>query len=366
MRVLIVIESLRDGGKQRQVEELVRMLALKPEYHILVLILKDEIHFDRILKLERVEVKYLHRVHKKDPLVFAKFYREASKFRPDVINSWGGLPSMVALPFRIVKGVPLVNEMVQNSRLPMFSKQWFRARISFMFSKVIIGNSQIGMKVYKVPRSKGRLIRNGMNVDRITKINNEDQARLKYNLQPGKKVVGMVATIDWRKNFPMYVRAGIALLEKRRDVVFFVVGDGPDRPRLETMIPDELRQFFVFTGRINDVEQVVNIFDVAVLASFGEGTSNSLLEYMVLRKPVVATDVYGINEVVQEGVTGHLVPQNDYQKMGDKISDLLDNPDLARKMGEHGYEYVINECSIDKLVSEHEAVFREVTGKLYD
>ncbi len=363
MRVLIVIESLRDGGKQRQVEELVRVLALKPEYHILVLILRDEIHFDRILQMERVKVKYLHRIHKKDPLVFAKFYMEASKFRPDVINSWGGLPSMVALPFRIIKGVPLVNEMVQNSRLPTFSRQWFRARISFLFSTVIIGNSKIGMKVYKVPGSKGRLIRNGMNIDRIKKLNNQEEVRLKYNLKPDVKVVGMVATIDWRKNFPMYVRAGIALLAKRHDVVFFVVGDGQDRPQLEAMIPETLREFFVFTGRINDVEEVVDIFDVAVLASFGEGTSNSLLEYMVLRKAVVATDVYGINEVVHEGVTGHLVPQDDYQQMGDKISDLLDNPELAWKMGEHGYEYVIKECSIDKLVSEHEAVFREVTGK---
>ncbi|MFW6351375.1 MAG: glycosyltransferase family 4 protein [Bacteroidota bacterium] len=363
MRVLVVIESLRDGGKQRQVEELVRMLALKPEYYILVLILKDEIHFDRILRMERVDVKYLHRRHKKDPLVFARFFREASAFQPDVINSWGGLPSMLALPYSIIKRVPLVNEMVQNSRLPPFSTQWFRARISFLFSEVIIGNSQIGMKVYKVPHGKGRLIRNGMNTDRIKKLNNQEQVRLKYNLQPGKKVVGMVATIDWRKNFPMYVKAGMSLLKNRRDVVFFVVGDGPDRPSLETMIPDELRQFFMFTGRISEVEQVINIFDVAVLASFGEGTSNSLLEYMVLRKPVVATDVYGVNEVVQEGGTGHLVPQDDYRKMGEKISELLDNPELAREMGENGYEYVIKECSIDKLVSQHEAVFREVTGK---
>ncbi|WP_291857913.1 glycosyltransferase [Marinilabilia sp.] len=363
MRVLIVIESLRDGGKQRQVEELVRVLALNPKYRILVFILKDEIHFNRLLDMDRVEVKYLHRAHKKDPLVFARFYKEASKFRPDVINSWGGLPSMVALPFRILKGVPLVNEMVQNSRLPVFSTQWFRAKISFLFSNVIIGNSQIGMEVYKVPKAKGRLIRNGMNIDRIKKLNNHALVRREYHVSADKKIVGMVATIDWRKNFPMYLRAGIALLEKRRDVVFFVVGDGQDRAKLGEMIPDELKHFFVFTGRINDVEQVVNIFDVAVLASFGEGTSNSLLEYMVLRKPVVATDVFGINEVVREGVTGHLVPQDDFIRMGDKISELLDNPGLARKMGENGYEYVIKECSIEKLVSEHEVVFREVTGK---
>jgi len=362
MRVLIVIESLRDGGKQRQVEELVRVLAIIPEYRILVLILKDEIHFQKLLAMERVEVKYLHRAHRKDPLVFARFYREAKKFRPDVINSWGGLPNMVALPFRILKGVPLVNEMVQNSRLPVFSTQWFRAKISFLFSKVIIGNSQIGMEVYKVPKAKGRLIRNGMNIDRIKKLNNHELVRQEYQVPLGKKIVGMVATIDGRKNFPLFVKSGIALLKKRRDVVFFVVGDGQDRSQLESMIPDDLKHFFVFTGRINDVEQVVNIFDVAVLASFGEGTSNSLLEYMILKKPVVATDVFGVDEVVREGVTGYLVPQDDFVSMGDRISELLDNSELARKMGENGYEYVIKECSIEKLVSEHEAVFKEVTG----
>jgi glycosyltransferase involved in cell wall biosynthesis len=360
MRILIVIESLRDGGKQRQVEELVRMLAVKPEYRIMVLILKNKIHFDRILKMENVQVKYLRRRHKRDPLVFFKFYKEASRFKPDVINSWGGLPSMVALPFLILKRVPLVNEMVQNSRLPIFSTQWFRARISFVFSKVIIGNSQIGMKVYKVPKSKGHLVRNGMNADRIKKLDDQELIRQKYNVQPGKKIVGMVATIDWRKNFPMYVRAALAMLEKRRDVVFFIVGDGMDRSKLEAMIPDKLRPLFVFTGRINEVEQVVNVFDVAVLASFGEGTSNSLLEYMILKKPVVATNVYGVDEVIKEGVSGHLVAQGDFRKMGEKICELLDSPDKARLMGENGYQYVINECSIEKLVAAHELIFKEV------
>jgi glycosyltransferase involved in cell wall biosynthesis len=363
MRILIVIESLRDGGKQRQVEELVRMLALKPEYRIMVLILKNKIHFHKILKMKSVQVKYLKRRHKSDPMVFVKFYREASRFKPDVINSWGGLPSLVALPFLIVKRVPLVNEMVQNSRLPAFSTQWFRAKVSFAFSKIIVGNSQIGMEVYKVPKSKGRLVRNGMNTDRIRKLNNHELVRQKYNVQPEKKVVGMVATIDWRKNFPMYVKSALSMLEKRHDVVFFIVGDGQDRPQLEAMIPEEVRPFFVFTGRINDVEQVVNVFDVAVLATFGEGTSNSLLEYMVLKKPVVATDVYGVEEVITEGVTGYLVPQDDYRKMGEKICELLDSPKKARQMGEKGYYYIINECSIEKFVSAHELIFKEVTKK---
>jgi glycosyltransferase involved in cell wall biosynthesis len=363
MRVLIVIESLRDGGKQRQVEELVRVLAQKPDYRIMVLILRNEIHFERILDLPNVQVQHLKRRFKHDPLVFAGFYKEAARFKPDVINSWGGLPGIVALPYLIINRVPLVNEMVQNSRLPVFSKQWFRARLSFPFSKVIIGNSQIGMDVYKVPVSKGRLVRNGMNPDRIKQLNSCGDIRRKYNLTPDLKVVGMVATIDWRKNFPMFVRSALYLLEKRRDVVFVVVGDGQDRPQLEAMVPGDLRSNFVFAGRISEVEEVVNIFDVAVLASFGEGTSNSLLEYMILKKPVVVTDVFGINEVVEEGVTGHLIPQDDFRMMGERIGQLLDNPELRRSMGNKGYEYVINECSIDKLVSAHELIFNKVVAK---
>jgi glycosyltransferase involved in cell wall biosynthesis len=84
---------------------------------------------------------------------------------------------------------------------------------------------------------------------------------------------------------------------------------------------------------------------------------------MILKKPVVVTDVFGINEVVEEGVTGHLIPQDDFRMMGERIGQLLDNPELRRSMGNKGYEYVINECSIDKLVSAHELIFNKVVAK---
>ena len=364
IRIMMVIESLRDGGKQRQVEELVRVLALKEGYVIAVVILKDEIHFDRMLHLPNVEIIHLKRSFKQDPSVFRSFYLQARKFKPDLIHSWGGLPSLVSLPYVILTGTPLVNEMVQNSRLPFLSKSWIRAKLSFMFSTVIIGNSRIGLKVYKVPSKKAVLIRNGMNTDRIHDLRDEKEVREHYDLPYDFKVVGMVATIDWRKNFRMFIRAALALLEVRRDVVFFVVGDGEDRKEIEDMVPEPFKKSnFVFTGRINNVEEVINIFNVAVLASYGEGTSNSILEYMMLKKPVVATDVYGINEVVKHGTNGYLVPQDDHMAMKDKINELLNNSVLSQKMGENGYQFVINECSIEKMVSLHEKLFGEVIKK---
>jgi glycosyltransferase involved in cell wall biosynthesis len=203
-----------------------------------------------------------------------------------------------------------------------------------------------------------------MNTDRIHDLRDEKEVREHYDLPYDFKVVGMVATIDWRKNFRMFIRAALALLEVRRDVVFFIVGDGEDRKEIEDMVPENFKKSnFVFTGRINNVEEVINIFNVAVLASYGEGTSNSILEYMMLKKPVVATDVYGINEVVKHGTNGYLVPQDDHMAMKDKINELLNNSVLSQKMGENGYQFVINECSIEKMVSLHEKLFGEVIKK---
>jgi len=173
----------------------------------------------------------------------------------------------------------------------------------------------------------------------------------------------MVATIDYRKNFSMFIEAALQLISSRDDVVFFIVGDGPGKDKIQAMIPEDKENHFVFTGKINNVEEVVASFDVGVLASYGEGTSNSLLEYMLLEKPVVATDVFGINEVVRNGVDGYLVPQNDYKAMALKISELLDNTGLARKMGKSGKQRVARDYSIHQMVSSYESVYREVIKK---
>ncbi len=363
MKILMIIESLRDGGKQRRLVELVRMLSEKKRYQIMILILKNDIHYKEILDMEDVEVMHLSRRFRIDPLILFSFYWKARKFSPHLVHSWGALPSVVTIPYILLSGKPFVNGMIANSRMRIFSKTWFRTVYTFPFSDVIVSNSMVGLKVYKVPQKKGRLIRNGINFDRIKGLAMPHDLRLMYGVKPHEKVVGMVATIDWRKNFPMFVKAALLLLKERNDVTFFVVGDGPDKETIEAMVPAGEKPFFVFTGKIRNVEEVVNLFDVAILASYGEGTSNSLLEYMLLKKPVVATNVSGINEVVVDGVTGYLVPQNDIRLMKSRIDELLNHPQKSISMGLAGREHVARNYSITGMVSQYESVYSEVMKK---
>src|SRR5438876_12078923 len=103
---------------------------------------------------------------------------------------------------------------------------------------------------------------------------------------------------------------------------------------------------------------MVKTFDVGVLSTFTEGISNSIMEYMALRKPVVATDGGGTRELVVDGDTGTLVPPGNAAVLPTKIAYLLDNPDIASRMGRAGDASLSRELSIGRVL--------EKTVRLYE
>ncbi|MGA6952336.1 MAG: glycosyltransferase, partial [Candidatus Sulfotelmatobacter sp.] len=117
-----------------------------------------------------------------------------------------------------------------------------------------------------------------------------------------------------------------------------------------------------FLGRQKDVERIASSFSIGVLTSFTEGISNSIMEYMMLAKPVVTTDCTGSRELVREGETGFLVPPEDPAALADRIAYLLDNPDEARRIGQAGRKHIEEHFSlktmVDKTVDIYEQAIR--------
>ena len=107
-----------------------------------------------------------------------------------------------------------------------------------------------------------------------------------------------------------------------------------------------------FLGKKKNIEEIVATFDIGVLCTFVEGLSNSVMEYMALKKPVVATDGGGTRELVVDGETGLLVPPANPDAVAAKIEYLLDNPTIAKRLGEAGEARLRREFSITKMIEE--------------
>jgi glycosyltransferase involved in cell wall biosynthesis len=232
-------------------------------------------------------------------------------------------------------------------------------KIIALYSDKVIANSEAGLLCYKIPDRKSNFIHNGFDLNRIIGLEPIENIKSKFNIL-SPKLVGMVARIDFEKDYPTFIKAAIVILLKRSDVKFVIVGDGEDKEKIQSMIASEHKEKFIFTGRQSNVESIINCFDVAVLATFTEGISNSIMEYMALGKPVIATNGGGTSELMKDGVTGYLVREGDVYQLAEKISFLLDNKDISLGMGIEGGKRISENFNFDKMINEFQAEYENI------
>ena len=142
-------------------------------------------------------------------------------------------------------------------------------------------------------------------------------------------------------------------------VQLWIAGAGPEAPELGRQVKElGLTGAVHFLGPRNDVPALMRRFDLFVLPSLWEGLPNAALEAMAARRAVVATAVDGTPEAVLEGSTGLLVPPRDSAALAQAIIALLADEPRRRRLGEAGRQRVESEFSMDRMVSQIEALYR--------
>jgi glycosyltransferase involved in cell wall biosynthesis len=159
----------------------------------------------------------------------------------------------------------------------------------------------------------------------------------------------------------MFLRAAQRVTKAVPEVGFLLAGEGELQEGLRQLASQlEIGGRTFFLGRTENIAQLLSISDVCVLASRAEGFSNSILEYMAARRPVVATNVGGAAEVIIENETGYLVPSGDDALMAERIVSLLQDPARARLMGEKGRRVVEEKFSSCALLEKTEALYERL------
>ncbi len=357
MKIQMIHDRLARGGQERQIIELLKSFKLRPNIEVELVFFSDKVSYPEIYDLG-YPVHLIKRKYKVDFGALYKYYKLCKKFQPDIIHSWGRLSAIFAiLPSKLLK-IVFINQNVMDATkgLNIFNKKYFKAKLTFPFSDIIIGNSKAGLQVYHAPKSKSKCIYNGFDFDRIKELLNPQQVRDQLNIKPGP-IVGMVGAFHPRKDYDTFIQAAIILLNEGHEFNFLAIGDGANFEHCKALIPSAYADRILLPGQMNKVESVINSFDVGVLSTnsklHGEGVSNSIIEYMVFGKPVVATNGGGTPEIVEDNETGFLVPAKSPEILADKIKYLLDRPELALKMGDAGQHRVKKDFSIQRMEQQY-------------
>ncbi len=140
-----------------------------------------------------------------------------------------------------------------------------------------------------------------------------------------------------------------------------LAGDGPERPRLERLAADlGLKRRVSFLGGIDDVPALLATAHLLVHPSRSEGLSNTILEALAEGLPVVATAVGGTPELIADGRTGLLVAPDEPVQLAARIRQVLDDPSLGARLGRAGLELVRDRCTVERVATQHERIYRSV------
>jgi glycosyltransferase involved in cell wall biosynthesis len=210
-----------------------------------------------------------------------------------------------------------------------------------------------------VPPERVVTIRNGIDLNR--QFPDRETARHGLGLSPGRPVVGMIGRLSAQKAPDDFLRVASLVSRQFPDATFLVVGDGPLRRRVERQaIRLGIARSTKFLGFRDDVPLILAALDVFVLTSLWEGLPITILEAMAAGKPVVATTVSGVPEVVEHGVTGFLAPPKKVEQLATHVVTLLRDSVLAQKMGQAGRHRIEKCFTLDQMTARLTDLYHEL------
>ena len=375
-KILYIITQPEWGGAQRYVFDLAT--SLKNDFDITVAtgrVLESKKLIDELEK-ENIKTEIFHNLVRNinpwsDFLAFLEIvaYLNANKF--DIVHlnsSKAGVIGAAAANLHCVKKIIYTaHGWVFNEPLPFWKKKFYKIaeRFSAKSTTKIITLSQIdteiGIMEKIAPAKKFKKIYHG-----IKKINflEKDEARLKINEKfeiqtaAGAPLIGGVANFYETKGLKYLISAWPEVIKSRDNAKLIIFGDGTLRKKLEAQINKlNITKSVFLPGELPDASRYLKMFDVFVLPSVKEGLPYAILEAMQSGRPIVATRVGGIPEMIEDQKNGLLVSPADPDELAQAITRLIDNKELASTLSQNAQQTLEQKFSFEKMVAETRNVY---------
>jgi glycosyltransferase involved in cell wall biosynthesis len=363
IRVVEVLATGTNGGAQEHLYSLVTRIDAA-RYDVSVVALSAG---SAVRKLIRAGVSVLVIDDPDDTIAVGALAAHLAEVRADVVHAHMYRAETVATRAVIALGEagqrkPYVVATIHSSRIRSLEDQQHLRELTPHMDRLIAVSRAIEHKLCDEQRTTVpvSLIYNGVDLERYDSQEACCTLPEEYGMEAGSAIVGVVARLEPEKGHPTLLEAWPLVLRACPDTYLLIVGEGSRRDALEAHARElRIAHRVVFTGRRDDVPAVTAALDVAVLPSYREAQGMVILEAMALSRPVVASNVGGIPEMIEDGVTGLLVPPHDPAALAGAIIRLLANHPLADTLGRAGHDLVHDRFCIQLMVGAIESIYDE-------
>jgi len=363
LRVMFIITSMPVGGAETLLFNLVRRLdpeRFAPE----VCCLKEPGPLGEALAAEVPVFSNLLK-SKYDVRILPRLVRLLKRRRIDAVITvgagdkmfWGRLAAWRA-------GVPVVLSALHSTGWPDSISRMNRwlTPITDGFIAVAGRHGAYRAETERLPKSKVRVIHNGVDLERFQAKVDRAGVRAEFNCPAEAPLATIVAALRPEKNHDLLLEAAALVRQEFDDARFWIIGDGPERSRLEALTQTlGLSEAVTFLGTRHDIPNLLGASDALVLTSRMEANPVSILEAMAAAKPVVAPRVGSIPEVVCHGKTGLLFDAGSPPSVvARSLAELFADPRPAQRMGRAGQKRIASRWSLDHMVASYEDLITEL------
>ena len=299
--------------------------------------------------------------------------RIMKEFRPHIVHT-RNFGALEAIPAARLAGVPVAIHSEHGYELEILQGLPLRRRILcralFPMADAVFAVTK-ELRTYHscqswLPTGRFRVIYNGVNTDRFSPLCDEaPKIRRELQVPAGRTVIGSVGRLVPIKDHVTLLRAAELLLQQGKEIHVLLVGDGPERAKLQEYAANspQLAGRVGFLGASDRVPQLMNAMDVFVLPSICEGMSNTILEAMATGLPVVATRAGGNPELVDDESVGLLFAPRDVPALAQHLARLVENADLRRNVGESARRRVVEQFSLAEMIRRYRDLYLELAAR---
>ncbi len=357
IKVIHVMPQIGIGGAERQLYELiVHTNASDATYAVLYYSDSRDEEGYKLYESANIPLTRIPR-NKKHPVRFLRdFARVIKQHNPDIVHCWLYSGNVWGRWAAILAGVKNIIVAYRNSYLVYNAILRLQEHITPRRVHYLANSSACAEYIAErigVAQEKFNVIYNGLEIEKFNLPDRRSELFASLDIPPGAKIVTMVGRLMQQKNYPMLIETARMAKEHKLPLRFIVVGTGDMRNELEEMVRRlRLQDTVYFIGVRSDIPEILASSDIFLFTTMYEGFPNALLEAMAASLPVVTTDFAGARELIENSVTGTIVPINDVNAAFAALKSYLDNPSKARSIAAAARAFVEQRFSMRVMVDK--------------